>query len=179
MMKWMWGRGREILRLPTLWLVQSEYEFGWKVWVEEKKRLRFGEGEKTKISCKPSVWIFATYQRVGKGVVLSSLSIFGRKMLVQIISHDISGFSIQILCFPERFCELSLFSEALKRYKNFLLLLDDFKLSYKLPQVFSETKGFHALKKMLHEGKTTSHFGECNEKTWTFPANSFLWAMNK
>lgn len=86
-------------------------------------------------------------------------------MLVQIISHDISGFSIQILCFPERFCELSLFSEALKRYKNFLLLLDDFKLSYKLPQVFSETKGFHALKKMLHEGKTTSHFGECNEKT--------------
>ena len=76
--------------------------------------------------------------------------------------------------------ELTLLSEALKGSKNFWLLLDDLELSYELLQVFFEAKDIHTLKKkMLHEGKTTSHFGECNEKTGTFLANSFLWAMNK
>ena len=59
--------------------------------------------------------------------------------------------------------------------------LANFNLIYKLSLMFVEARDFHALgeKKVLHEGKTTSHFGKCNEKKWTFPANSFLWAMNK
>lgn len=107
----------------------------------------------------------------------------GRKRLVQLfIFLELSGFSIEIPCFPERFYELRLFSEALDGYDNFLLLLGVFELSYKLLQVFFEGKDFNWLgekkkKKKLHEGKPP--FGECHEESWTFPPKSFLWTMNK
>lgn len=66
---------------------------------------------------------------------------------MQLISLELSGFSVEIPCFPERFYELTLFSEALKGYENFLLLLGDSELSHKHSQVFFEAKDFHSLKK--------------------------------
>lgn len=85
------------------------------------------------------------------------------------VSKPPSGRRGQTPRFPEGPYELLLFSEVLTGHENFLLLLDDFKLSFELLQVFFEAKDFHTLKKkkknLLLEGKTTSHFGECNEKT--------------
>lgn len=54
------------------------------------------------------------------------LVFWGRKRLVHLfIFLELSGLSIEIPCFPERFYELTLFSESLDGYENFLLLLGD------------------------------------------------------
>lgn len=63
------------------------------------------------------------------------------------VSQPLSGCCGQTPHFPEGPYELMLFSEALTGHENFLLLLDDFKLSYEFLQVFFEAKDFHTLKK--------------------------------
>lgn len=63
------------------------------------------------------------------------------------VSKPPSGRRGQTPRFPEGPYELLLFSEVLTGHENFLLLLDDFKLSFELLQVFFEAKDFHTLKK--------------------------------
>lgn len=63
------------------------------------------------------------------------------------VSKPPSGRRGQTPRFPEGPYELLLFSEVLTGHENFLLLLDDFKLSFELLQVFFEAKDFHTLEK--------------------------------
>lgn len=53
-------------------------------------------------------------RRLGRVLTLSLVSICGRKRLIQTVLQDFSYVSIQIPCFPERFSELTLFSDALR-----------------------------------------------------------------